>query len=79
MNKIVRTAVAIAFFASSAPLALAHASHDAKAIVGRWNASLSRDGTVIPFRLASMTRRQIRASSTKIIRAISTSTPSSIT
>jgi thiol-disulfide isomerase/thioredoxin len=51
MNTILRTAVAISLLASSAPLALAHASHDAEAIDGRWSASLSRDGAVIPFRL----------------------------
>jgi hypothetical protein len=51
MNKILRTAAAITVFASSAPLVFAHSSREADAIDGRWSASLSRDGAVIPFRL----------------------------
>jgi thiol-disulfide isomerase/thioredoxin len=51
MNYILNTAFTLALLASSAPLAWAHAAHEADAIDGRWSASLSRDGTLIPFRL----------------------------
>jgi thiol-disulfide isomerase/thioredoxin len=51
MNKNLKMTLATVLLASGATLAQAHSPLKAQAIDGRWSASLSRDGTVIPFRI----------------------------
>jgi thiol-disulfide isomerase/thioredoxin len=51
MNRSLLMAWVFVLTVSGASVGSAHSSDGAAAIDGRWNANLSRDGTVIPFRL----------------------------